>query len=225
MQKITPYLWFDTQAEEAAKFYISLFENSSIVNISYYGEGAPMPAGTVLTVAFQLNGQEFVALNGGPQFKFSEAVSFYVNCEDQQEVDRLWTALTKDGEEEPCGWLKDKFGLSWQIIPKGLVEMLTSPDQEKATRAMQCMFTMKKIDLAKIRQAYEQGGSISLEENLPDDLAQPALRALKDAGIQSLSQLTHYTEADIRKLHGIGPNALKLLRRSLADHGLGFRGS
>lgn len=156
MQKITPYLWFDNQAEEAAKFYISLFKNSRILNTSYYGEGAPMPAGTALTVTFQLNGQEFVALNGGPQFKFSEAVSFYVNCEDQSEVDRLWAALTQDGEEQSCGWLKDKYGLSWQIIPSGLIEMLTSPEQEKAARAIQSMFTMKKIDLEKIRQAYEQ---------------------------------------------------------------------
>ena len=157
MQKITPYLWFDNQAEEAANFYTSLFKNSKILSVSYYGEGMPMPAGTALTVSFQLDGQEFVALNGGPQFKFTEAISLFVSCEDQTEVDTLWAKLTEGGEEQPCGWLKDKYGLSWQIIPKGLGEMLSSPDAEKSQRAVQAMFTMRKIDLAKIRQAYEQG--------------------------------------------------------------------
>jgi len=156
MQKITPFLWFDTQAEEAANFYTSLFKNSKITNINRYGEAGPLLAGTVLTVAFQLEGQEFVALNGGPQFQFSEAISFYVNCETQEEVDELWAKLTEGGEESMCGWLKDKYGLSWQIIPAGLIEMLSSPDTEKARRATQAMFTMKKIDLAKIREAYEQ---------------------------------------------------------------------
>jgi len=157
MQKITPFLWFDTQAEEAANFYVSLFKNSKITNINRYGEAGPLPAGTVLTVAFQLEGQEFVALNGGPQFHFSEAISLYVNCETQEEVDELWAKLTEGGEESMCGWLKDRYGLSWQIIPAGLIEMLSSPDAEKALRATQAMFTMKKIDLEKIREAYENG--------------------------------------------------------------------
>lgn len=155
MQKITPFLWFDTQAEEAANFYVSLFKNSRILSVSRYGEAGPGPAGSVLTIAFQLDGQEFVALNGGPQFKFTEAISLYVNCENQQEVDELWAKLTEGGEESMCGWLKDRYGISWQIIPTGLTEMLSSPDSAKALRATQAMFTMKKIDLAKMRAAFE----------------------------------------------------------------------
>jgi predicted 3-demethylubiquinone-9 3-methyltransferase (glyoxalase superfamily) len=156
MQKITPYLWFDNQAEEAVNFYTSLFKNSKVLEVTRYGEGMPLPAGTVLTIAFQLDGQEFVALNGGLQFKFTEAISLFVNCETQEEVDTLWAKFTEEGEESMCGWLKDKYGLSWQIIPAGLGELISGTDTEKSARAVQCMFTMKKIDLAKIRQAYEQ---------------------------------------------------------------------
>jgi len=157
MQKITPYLWYDNQAEEAVNYYTALFKNSRILSVSRYGDAGPGPAGSVMTIAFQLDGQEFVALNGGPQYKFTEAISLFVNCETQEVVDRLWEKLSDGGEEGPCGWLKDRYGLSWQIIPAGLVEMLSSPDAEKSQRAMQAMFTMKKIDLAKIRQAFEQG--------------------------------------------------------------------
>lgn len=157
MQKITPFLWFDYQAEEAANFYVSLFRNSRIKEITRYGEGMPLPAGTVLTVAFELNGQEFVALNGGPVFHFTEAVSFYINCETQKEVDELWAQLTEEGEESMCGWLKDRYGLSWQVVPAGLTDLLHGPDPVKAAKATQCMLAMKKIDLAKIRAAYEQG--------------------------------------------------------------------
>ena len=157
MQKITPFLWFDNQAEEAVNFYISLFKNSKILSIFRYGDAGPGPAGSVLTVAFQLDGQEFVALNGGPQFPFTEAISLFVNCETQEEVDALWAKFTAGGEESMCGWLKDKYGLSWQIIPAGLGDLISGPDAERSARAAQCMFTMKKIDLAKIRQAYEQG--------------------------------------------------------------------
>ena len=157
MQKITPYLWFDNQAEEAANFYTSLFKNSKILSASRYGEGGPGPAGSVMTISFQLDGQEFVALNGGPEFKFTEAISLFVNCETQEEVDWLWEKFTEGGEEGPCGWLKDKYGLSWQIIPAGLVTMLSSADAAKSQRAMQAMLAMKKIDLAKIKLAYEQG--------------------------------------------------------------------
>ena len=157
MQKITPYLWFDNQAEEAANFYTSLFKNSKILNVTHYGENMPLPAGTALTISFQLDGQEFVVLNGGPQFKFTEAISLFVNCETQEEVDALWAKFTAGGEESMCGWLKDKYGLSWQIIPAGLGDLISGPDAERSARAVQCMFTMKKIDLAKIRQAYEQG--------------------------------------------------------------------
>ena len=158
MQKIIPYLWFDTQAEEAVNFYVSLFKNSRILEITRYGENMPLPAGTVLTVSFELDGQQFVALNGGPEFKFSEAISLFVHCETQAEVDELWAKFTAGGEESQCGWLKDRYGLSWQIIPAGLADLLHGPDPVKASRAVQCMFTMKKIDLAKIRAAYEGEG-------------------------------------------------------------------
>jgi predicted 3-demethylubiquinone-9 3-methyltransferase (glyoxalase superfamily) len=154
MQKITPYLWFDDQAEEAVNFYISIFKDSRIMGITYYGENAQQPAGTVMTIAFQIEGQDFVALNGGPHYTFSPAISFFVNCESQAEVDRLWEQLTEDGTEEQCGWLKDKYGVSWQVIPSGLIEMLNSSDKEKAQRATNAMLQMVKIDIAKIRQAY-----------------------------------------------------------------------
>lgn len=156
-KKITPCLWFDTQAEEAAKFYASVFKNSKIGKVSRYGkEGFEVhgkKAGTVMTVEFELEGQKFLALNGGPHFKFNEAVSFQVHCETQQEIDHFWSELAKDGEEGPCGWLKDKFGLSWQVIPKALPEMLTDGDSETAQRVMRSMLQMRKIDIAALRRA------------------------------------------------------------------------
>ena len=155
MQKITPFLWFDSQAEEAANFYTSIFENSRILNISRYGEGGPGPEGTVMTVAFQLNGQEFTALNGGPIFKFTEAISFFVHCETQEEVDELWEKLSEGGEEGQCGWLKDKYGVSWQIIPAALMEMLQDKDPEKSKRVMEAMLQMQRIDVKALRRAYE----------------------------------------------------------------------
>ncbi len=155
MQKITPFLWFDNNAEEALDFYTSIFKNAKIVNVTRYGEGGPGPAGMVMTATFQLEGQEFMALNGGPQYKFTEAVSFFVNCETQEEVDRLWEKLTEGGEEQACGWLKDKFGLSWQIIPNALSELLGHPDPAKAQSVMQAMLQMKKIEIAKLEQAAE----------------------------------------------------------------------
>ena len=154
MQKIVPYLWFDEEAEEAATFYTSIFDNSRITNVSRYGEGAPRPAGTVLTVEFELEGQRFVALNGGPQFKFTEAISLYVGCESQEEVDELWAKLTDGGEESMCGWLKDRFGLSWQIVPNVLPEMLQDEDPEKANRVMQAMLQMRKIEIDDLKKAY-----------------------------------------------------------------------
>jgi len=157
MQKITTFLWFDNQAEEAAKFYISIFKNSRIISISHYGEAGPRPAGSVLTVNFQLEGQEFIALNGGPEFKFTEAISLFVDCADQAEVDELWSRLTAGGEESMCGWLKDKYGLSWQIVPRQLFDLINSPDAEKSRRATEAMFQMRKIDLERIRRASEQG--------------------------------------------------------------------
>ena len=156
-KNITPFLWFDNQAEEAAKFYTSIFKNSKLGSITRYGEAGPRPKGSVMTVTFQLNGQEFVALNGGPEYYFTPAISFYVTCETQAEIDELWEKLTAGGEEVQCGWLKDRYGLSWQIVPSGLIELLTSSDAEKSRRATIAMLQMKKIDLAKIRQAFEQG--------------------------------------------------------------------
>ena len=148
MNKITPFLWFDTQAEAAMNFYVSIFKNSKITSVNRYGEGMPLPAGTVMTATFELDGQPFTALNGGPEFKFTEAISFYVSCETQAEVDDLWSKLTADGGEEGrCGWLKDKFGLSWQIVPTALGTALGNPDPEKAQRAMQAMLKMNKIDI------------------------------------------------------------------------------
>jgi predicted 3-demethylubiquinone-9 3-methyltransferase (glyoxalase superfamily) len=156
MQKITPYLWFEDQAEEAANFYTSIFKDSEIREVHRYGEGGPGPAGTAMIVNFVLEGQEFIALNGGPQYKFTEAISFYVSCQTQAEVDALWHKLTADGGEPgPCGWLKDKYGLSWQIIPTALPELMSDPDPEKAGRVMQAMLQMKKIEIAQLRQAYE----------------------------------------------------------------------
>ena len=153
--KITPFLWFDNNAEEATNFYTSIFKNSEILSISRYGEGAPGQAGTVMTVTFVLDGQPFIALNGGPHFKFNEAISFFVNCETQAEVDELWEKLTDGGEESQCGWLKDKFGVSWQIVPTALGELLGDPDPEKSKRVMEAMLQMHKIDIAKLKQAHQ----------------------------------------------------------------------
>ena len=156
MQKITTFLWFDDDAEEAMKFYTSIFKNSKILSTSLYPEGSPGKAGTVMTGTFQLEGQEFMALNAGPEFKFTEAISLFVNCETQQEVDDLWAKLTADGgEESQCGWLKDKFGLSWQIIPKQLGEMLGDKDPAKAKRALDAMLQMRKIDIKAIERARD----------------------------------------------------------------------
>ena len=156
MQQITPCLWFNDQAEAAARFYTSIFKNSTIGEITHYGEGSPRPTGSVLTVRFQLDGQEFLALNGGPQFTFTEAVSFIVHCETQEELDRMWEKLSEGGEEVQCGWLKDKYGLSWQIIPTLLIKLLQDPDKEKSNRVMQAMLKMKKIEIPKLVEAAEQ---------------------------------------------------------------------
>jgi predicted 3-demethylubiquinone-9 3-methyltransferase (glyoxalase superfamily) len=153
-QKITPFLWFDNNLEEAMNFYTSIFKNAKVGNISRYGEGAPVPAGTVMTATFEIEGQEFMGLNGGPLYKFTEAISFFVNCETQEEVDELWEKLTEGGQESQCGWLKDKFGLSWQIIPKELGQLLGDPDPKKSQRVMQAMLQMHKIDVAKLKEAY-----------------------------------------------------------------------
>jgi predicted 3-demethylubiquinone-9 3-methyltransferase (glyoxalase superfamily) len=157
MKKITPFLWFNDQAEEAMNFYTAIFKNSKIGGVSRYGEDGPGPAGKVMSATFQLDGQDFMALNGGPLFPFTEAISFYVNCETQAEVDELWEKLSEGGEKSRCGWLKDKFGLSWQIIPTALGELLGDKDARKAQNVMQAMLQMTKIDIAGLRKAYEQG--------------------------------------------------------------------
>ncbi len=158
MQTITPFLWFDDKAEEAVKFYVSLFKNSKIGRITRYGaEGAEVsgrPKGTVMTVTFQLDGQEFMALNGGPHFKFTEAISLLVNCKTQEEVDELWEKLSAGGEQGQCGWLKDKYGLSWQIVPTVLGKMLNDKDAEKSKRVMHALFQMRKLDIKRLQQAY-----------------------------------------------------------------------
>jgi len=162
MQKITPFLWFDTQAEEAANFYISIFGNSKIVSVARYGEegarASGRPKGSAMTVAFQLDGQDFVALNGGPHFKFTEATSFVVNCETQEEVDHYWEKLAAGGDEkaQQCGWLKDKYGLSWQIVPVAMIKMLQDKDPKKSGRVMAAMLKMKKIDIGTLQQVYGQ---------------------------------------------------------------------
>lgn len=160
MQKITPFLWFDDKAEEAVNLYVSIFKNSKVVSISRYGEegaeASGRPKGTVMTVTFQLEGQEFIALNGGPHFKFTEAISFLVNCETQEEIDQLWEKLSEGGEKGQCGWLKDKFGLSWQIAPRILGEMVQDKDPEKSKRVMKAMLQMKKIDIKTLQEAYKQ---------------------------------------------------------------------
>jgi predicted 3-demethylubiquinone-9 3-methyltransferase (glyoxalase superfamily) len=155
MPRITPNLWFDTESQEAAEFYVSVFPNSEIKDVLYYNEAGPRPAGTVLTVDFVLDGQEYTAINGGPEFTFDEAISLAVNCADQDEIDYYWDKLSEGGEEGPCGWLKDKFGLSWQVVPGGMAEMFNHPDKGRAVRAMQAMFGMKKIDIAALNAAAD----------------------------------------------------------------------
>ena len=155
MPKITPFLWFNDNAEEAVNFYVSLFDNSSITSVTRNGEGGSGPAGSVMVVAFELDGQEFTALNGGPQFKFTEAISLYVHCETQQEIDRLWDVLSAGGEPQQCGWLKDKYGLSWQIVPPVLVELLQDGDAEKSGRVVKALLQMSKIDIGTLKRAYE----------------------------------------------------------------------
>jgi len=158
MKNIVPCLWFDTEGEAAAALYTSVFPNSKILDIAHYGEAGPRPAGTVMTVSFELNGQEFLALNGGPEFTFSEAVSFQVMCEGQDEVDHFWSKLGEGGEHGPCGWLKDRFGLSWQIVPTRLGELLGDPDPARAQRAMTAMLGMKKLEIAELEQAADGAG-------------------------------------------------------------------
>ena len=156
MPQITPNLWFDTQSEEAAEFYVSVFPNSKITDVSYYGDSGPREAGMVLTVEFVLDGQQFIAINGGPEFTFDEAISFLITCADQEEIDYYWDKLTEGGQESQCGWLKDKFGVSWQVCPAGMAEVLNDPDPARSQRAMKAMLGMKKIDMAALQAAARE---------------------------------------------------------------------
>jgi predicted 3-demethylubiquinone-9 3-methyltransferase (glyoxalase superfamily) len=156
MQRITPFLWFNNDAEEAINFYNSIFKNSKTVSVTRYGEGGPAPKGTLMSATFELEGQKFMALNGGPQFNFTPAISFFVNCETQEEVDELWEKLSEGGEKSRCGWLEDKYGVSWQIIPSILGEMLQDKDAAKANNVMEAMLQMDKIDIKALKQAYEK---------------------------------------------------------------------
>jgi len=156
MQKITPFLWFDGNAEEAMNFYVSIFKNSKVGRISRYGDAGPGPKGTVMSVTFQLEGQEFMALNGGPHFSFSPAISLFVSCETQEEVDELWEKLSASGKKEKCGWLKDKYGLSWQIIPATLGQLMQDKDPERSKRVMNAMLQMDKINIGQLKEAYEK---------------------------------------------------------------------
>jgi predicted 3-demethylubiquinone-9 3-methyltransferase (glyoxalase superfamily) len=160
-QKITTFLWFDGDAEDAAKHYTSIFKNSKVLEVIRYGDAGPGPKGSVMIVRFQLEGQEFIGLNGGPQFKFTEAISLAVTCETQTEVDELWSRLSAGGEEGQCGWLKDRFGLSWQIVPAALPELIRDPDPARSNRVVQAMMQMKKIDIGQLRRASERGGASS----------------------------------------------------------------
>jgi predicted 3-demethylubiquinone-9 3-methyltransferase (glyoxalase superfamily) len=154
-RKITPNLWFDTEAEQAAEFYVSVFKNSRIVTVAHYNEAGPREAGMVMTVEFELDGNRFVGINGGPEFKFDEAVSFQIDCENQDEIDYFWEKLSEGGSEGPCGWVKDKFGLSWQVVPKGMDDLFSDPDPERARRGMEAMLKMGKIDIAALQAAIE----------------------------------------------------------------------
>jgi len=160
-QKITTFLWFDGNAEDAAKHYTSIFKNSKVLEVIRYGDAGPGPKGSVMIVRFQLEGQEFIGLNGGPKFKFTEAISLAVTCETQTEVDELWSRLSAGGEEGQCGWLKDRFGLSWQIVPAALPELIRDPDPARSNRVVQAMMQMKKIDIGQLRRASERGGASS----------------------------------------------------------------
>jgi len=155
IQGITPFLWYDTQAEDAARLYVSIFSNSRITQLSRYGDAGPGPKGSVMTVEFELDGQRMIALNGGPVYKLTEAISLVVDCKDQKEVDHYWNKLSKGGQEAMCGWLKDKYGLSWQVTPRILIELVSGPDKKKAKRVMEAMFKMRKIDIAALKAAAE----------------------------------------------------------------------
>jgi predicted 3-demethylubiquinone-9 3-methyltransferase (glyoxalase superfamily) len=219
-QKIVPCLWFNDNAEEAVKYYNSIFKNSKILKVSRYGEGTRMPKGTVLTIRFKIEGQEFLALNGGPYFNFTEAVSFVVNCKTQKEIDFYWEKLSKGGDKLECGWLKDKFGLSWQVVPFKMNEWMTDKNAEKSSRVLQAILKMKKLDEKALQLAYD--GTEKFNEDFLTTIAAPARRALEGAGFTSLEKLSKVTESHILRLHGIGPGSIPKLRNALKSKKLAF---
>lgn len=219
-QKIVPCLWYNANAEEAVKYYTSIFKNAKIVKISRYGKGAPMPKGTVLTISFKIEGQEFLALNGGPYFKFSEAVSFVVNCKTQDEINYYWEKLSKGGAKLQCGWLKDKFGLSWQVAPAIINEWMTDKNPEKSSSVMQAILKMKKLDIKTLQLAFN--GSEESNDGFLKAISVPARRALEGAGITTLEKLSKLKESEVLKLHGMGPGSIPILRSALKSKKLTF---
>jgi predicted 3-demethylubiquinone-9 3-methyltransferase (glyoxalase superfamily) len=210
-QKIAPFLTFNDQAEEAMNLYVSVFKNSKILNIWRQANDKLMSA------TFQIEGQTFMVLNGGPDITFSPGFSLFVNCETQAEVDELWDKLSEGGEQQPCGWLKDKFGVCWQIIPTALSRLLGDPDPVKSKQVMEAMLKMKKIEIDKLVAASE------LKDSPLPLLAAPAMRALEDNGITTLQQLAEYREAEILYFHGMGPSSVPKLRQALKEEGLSFK--
>jgi predicted 3-demethylubiquinone-9 3-methyltransferase (glyoxalase superfamily) len=230
MKPITPCLWFDRDAEAAATLYTSLFPKSRIVNVSRYGEGQPLPAGTALVVSFEINGQPHMALNGGPMFKHSEAFSLVVYCRNQREIDRYWSALTANGgEDSMCGWLKDRFGVSWQLVPVQLERWMNPKTPERAQRVMTALLKMRKLEIAALEAAYEaapaQASAERPLEGVPGwpKLSAPAQRALANAGFKKITDLARVREADLLKLHGFGKGSLPALRIALAVKGKTFK--
>ena len=216
-QKITTFLTFNDQAEEAMNLYVSVFRNTKILNVRRFGRESPESRGKLLTATFQLEGQNFMVLNGGPHFTFAPGISLFVHCETQAEIDELWAKLSEGGEQKPCGWLKDRFGVSWQIIPRVLGELLSDPNPEKSKRVMDAMLKMKKIEIDGLVAAAETSDSF------PDTLGAPARRALENKGVSTLEQLSEYSETEILNLHGMGPSSIPKLRSALKKEGLSFK--
>ncbi len=216
-QKITPFLTFNDQAEEAMNLYVSVFKKAKILNVRRFGREAPESRGKLMTATIQIEGQCFMLLNGGPHFTFSPGISLFVHCETQAEVDELWDKLSEGGEKGQCGWLKDKFGVSWQIIPRALGELLSDPDPQKSKRVMESMLKMKKIEIDTLVAASESG------DHFLSALAAPARRALENEGISTLEQLAAFSETEVLKLHGMGQSTIPKLRAVLEDKGLSFR--
>lgn len=216
-QKITTFLTFNDQAEEAMHLYVSVFKNARIRNIQRLNPKPSEATGKLMTGTFEIEGQKFMVLNGGPHFTFASGISLFVSCETQAEVDELWEKLSEGGEKQPCGWLKDRFGVSWQIIPTALGELLGDPDPEKSKRVMEAMLKMKKIEISKLVAAADPGGHFLAT------LSAPARRALESNGILTLEQLSEYSEDEISAFHGMGPSSIPKLRAALESEGISFK--